>query len=85
MLFITRTHLASVMADLARDGRLEPQRRPRDFFPLRKRIPRETKKSRLRRPPLALRQGVRRRSSPAFAIAIEAAAVAGSKTANKEK
>src|SRR5215468_3128576 len=70
MLFIARTHLASLMADLARDrlrlDRLESQRRRVDFFPLRKRIPRETKSLPAAVLRCAAAARVRRRSSPAF-------------------
>jgi hypothetical protein len=79
------------MADLARDrlrlDRLMPQRLRSNFFPLRCAHSSRNKKSFpfdvLRC--ATTRARVRPRSSPALSIAIEAAVVAGSKTAKQEK
>jgi uncharacterized protein (DUF736 family) len=88
MLFGAREHRASPWLDLAED-RLRLDRLSRNavgstFFPWASPIPREARKSPRRHPPL--RSGPRAGASsivPGLSIAIEAAVVAGSKTARR--
>ena len=88
MLFSAREYLASPWLDLAED-RLRLDRLSRNavgstFFPWASPIPREARKSHRRHPPL--RSGPRAGASSivlGLSIAIEAAVVAGSKTARR--